>query len=305
MLNKPKPKEPSALAPPGTGSVNTSPIAPKSPRTPRTPFLHSRSPSLEANGDVLVKKRLVEQFYKMESHKGKPRADALGHAPAFSPLGQPVERTAEVARPERLTSKEIEDAIQRGNLPYVAPEAAIVCPENVAEAMINIDTAKDVDDLGRVVSILRSAAGALERKLAGFAFDGTFTLKGQLDKLSEYLRELQHTVDGLTSKVRGTTLDIKARYLKELEESGTKLENLKQLLDTLSTRLNNTRNSMADSKQVLTDTMAQKIKVLEYISARFDEYDQVNRLRRVRQLIVGLSVVVVAFCLFIAFRAVR
>lgn len=306
---RPKHGEASSLTPSLAPNSNTTSPAramhPKSPKTPRAAFLHSRSPSVEGEGgEVLLKKRLVEQFYRMDKTKQHSSTDISSFRQALLPPVGNTESTGVTSEARQFSAKENEDAFREGNLRYVPPDVEIVSAEKLAEKMVNIDTERNVDDLNGVITVVTNAADALDRRLAHLSTEVCSTLRSQLDQLGTYLASLQVTVDELAQKVQSTTVTVRGRYLGELQSSAQKLDNLQQLLDTLTQRLNAARDNMTSSKQVLSDKMGAKIELLEYILARFDEYDQVNRQRRVRQLIIALSVVVVAFCLYIAFTQV-
>lgn len=265
------------------------------PKSSRPLFLHSRLLSKDT-GNLPSKARLVEQFYNVDS------AQILrSHGDLAAVFRSSVEPNALPSgpAPNIFDEETLSDAFYNGQLIYNTLEAEVPNLSEVVESLMNIewiisnDSNSRMQSIEQAIELVSRSARELERSLAHRKIDMTNTSTYQLARLSTYLKELQLSVSKVQHDLANTTLHLKAQYREEMNASMNKLETLEQTLYMLSTRLDRAKKSMSTSKELLTDTMQQKLKTLEYISARFADYDQVNQQRRVRQLIVALVVLVV------------
>lgn len=278
---------------------------------PRSPILPLQG--LKPNGgEVLAKKRLVEQFYMPKSEtplKAQSYSDLVTAFRQGLPVGDSPAR--ELRQDELLQSPEITaregfvDLARNGKLEYQPIDKEILLPSKVTEMLLGVDDEENNDKvLDRVVLTLHSSAQALERRL-NTDTTNMDTPKTQLDLLDDYLNGLSEEVNRLHHELSESTHGLKSQFRLQLQVSVEKLEKLDELLKTLSGRLDNCRKRMLSSKEVMTETMADKIAMLEFVAKRFNEHDELVRQRRVAQMTVFLCIVilgVIALTLMKKFR---
>lgn len=283
----------------GQSSMTSSPISRPVfrglPKSPRPSFLHSRLSSKDIGG-LPTKARLVEQFYKSEP---APPQRAHGDSPAI------FRNTTYTSLPGLSQAISIEEplseAIQNGHLAYRPLDIEVADLHDVAEALICIDQTisaetLQIKNIEQVIEVVSRAATEVERGLARRKLDLSGSSVQQLAHLSNYLKELQDSVTKVQKELASTTLQLEEHYREEISNSMNMLETLDSTLYVLNARLERAKACIATSKAMLGATMGEKIEALEYISAKFAEYDQLNRHRRVQQLIVALVVVVMMIC---------
>lgn len=273
----------------GMGStIGSNAGAPKSPR----PFQHSRNPALH---ELLAKRRLVEQFY---THKGEgQRSVPQSYTDLVSVFRQGhanVSPTKDGDDPG-LVTENFGDIVKNGRMEYAPLDREISCPPSLADAMLNIDL-KRYADVDNVILVLDSTASALQR----CSFEKVELPQKELTKLSKHLGGLSGAVQTLQSELLDTVVKLRLQYRGDVQLSVSKLEKLEQTLDTLTYRLNESKKIMAANKDIMATDMADKIEVLDYVLKKFDEYDQLNRHNRVRQITAGFSVAVLLVCVYIA-----
>lgn len=277
------------LAVPQTPSAPTSPkkrtAYRHSPQTPQNGFQHSRSNSADRTVDQPIQKRLVEQFYKVDV-RDKPATDT-----------QRMFRFGSSLAADRSESPE---ASRGGCVAFQRFDTDIASPSETAEALINIDAAADAFDLAEVERLLDSAARTVARLL-----DTSSPLpssKKQFDHVDRYLDEVGRKVDHCRREMASDMRVTRDSYAARMEQTVEKIDRLRELLRTLSLRVDRAREAIASSKSVLSDDIARKVRVLEHVLQRFQEYEHVNRQRGVRQLIVGLTGGALLMCVYIACR---
>lgn len=283
----------------GQSSMNSSPISRPVfrglPKSPRPPFLHSRLSSKD-NGGLPTKARLVEQFYKSEP---APPQRSHGDSPAV------FRNATYISLPglgQAMSSEEpLSEAIQNGHLTYRPLEIEVADLHEIAEELICIDQtisteSLQIKNIEQVIEVVSRAAREVERGLARRKLDLSGSSVQQLAHLSNYLNELQESVRKVQNELASTTLQLEEHYQREISNSMNMLDTLDHTLYVLSARLERAKVSIATSKAMLGSTTVEKVAALEYISAKFAEYDQLNRHRRVQQLIVALVVVVMLIC---------
>lgn len=256
----------------------------------------SKSPApFRAKLEGLAKKRLVDQFYT-------PKDGGLSVPQSYTDLVSVFRQGLPAASPHKEEAKfdsmTFDEAVRNGRLEYTRFDLEITCPANLADAMLNVDSEwSEENELEGVILVLESTAVALERNLARKEFRNP----QQLSLLADYLANLLLSVHQLHSELSEFTLKLKSQYSSDLQVSVNKLERLEQSLEMLTTRLNESKAVMASTKHIMTEEMVGKIGILQYISGKFVEYDQVNRQNRVRQVTWGLSVLVLLVGIYIAF----
>lgn len=191
---------------------------------------------------------------------------------------------------------------EEGKLQYSPIDRDIQSPAKVAEILLGVD---DEDDdsrvIDRLVLALETSALALERKFEK-DLNVTCAPTEQLNMLSEYLSKLSEEVQTLHKELSETTLRLKSNFRLQLQVSMEKLDKLDELLKSLTGRLDDSRQRMQSSKVVMTEEMADKIAVLEYVAKRFNEHDQLVRQRRVTQLISFLCCIIGGLCIYVLAR---
>ena len=183
-----------------------------------------------------------------------------------------------------------------------------VCPEHVSETLTNINRSPSSCSLQPVVDAVDQTLQALWARIGRhFGAECDVHPAAQLLALLAHLNELQNNVKAMNLQLIDMTAEIKSRYLVEIQKSIQKLEHVDQLVRNLSLRLTAARETMARSRRELLENVAQKVAVLQEVSARFHEYDRRNRKWRFQQFIAALSVLVLAlattfvsFCWFSA-----
>lgn len=265
------------------------------PKSPRPSFIHSRLSSKD-NGGLPVKTRLVEQFYNSE-----PAQPQRSHGDLAAVFRNEVLGNQQSTGLDVFTEEALNDAIQKGKLSHQSVDREIADVHDIAETLINIDqtlSAKNlrIQNIEEVIEVVSRSARELERGLARSKLNLSGSSVQQLIHLSSYLEELQTLIRKVQNELASTTTQLEAQYREEMKASMGMLETLDQTLFVLNARLELARASMGRNKAVLGDTMGEKVAALEYISAKFAEYDQLNRYRKVQQLIVALVVVVTMVC---------
>lgn len=265
------------------------PIFRASPKSPIPSFLHSRLPSKD-KGDLPIKTRLVEQFYKTDQSQ-RPAASAFRSGDISTiPINTNTTRTP--------PQSNFDDAVRKGQLAFQPLDAEINAPTEILDSLMHFNAVyTDKSDLHlevveHAIDLVSRVGKELHRVLAAKEIDFDSMASHQLARLREYLQELQFSISKVHHDLSSTTTQLKAQYKDEMKASMDKLEHLELTLKMLGSRLDRARLSINSSKTLLQETMAEKLRVLEFILAKFTEYDQLNRQRRVRQLIVALVVAV-------------
>uniref|UniRef100_A0A0L0P531 Uncharacterized protein n=1 Tax=Candidozyma auris TaxID=498019 RepID=A0A0L0P531_CANAR len=283
---------------------NTS-VLPRSPTLPLQGLKHN-------GGEVLAKKRLVEQFYMPKSEtplKAQSYSDLVTAFRQGLPVGDSPARELRqdelLQSPEITAREEFVDLARNGKLEYQPIDKEIQLPSKVTEMLLGVDDEEDNNKvLDRVVLTLHSSAQALERRL-NTDTTNMDTPKTQLNLLDDYLNGLSEEVNRLHHELSESTHGLKSQFRLQLQVSVEKLEKLDELLKTLSGRLDDCRKRMLSSKEVMTETMADRIAMLEFVAKRFNEHDELVRQRRVAQMTVFLCIVilgVIALTLMKKFR---
>lgn len=285
----------------GQSSLASSPISRPIfralPKSPRPSFLHSKLPSKDT-GELPIKTRLVEQFYKTDQAQ-LPRPLA-GLSAVF--------RSGDVNTlpMKSLGQNNLDDVITKGQLAYRPLDADVPDASELLEALMHFDGVYDDENVlhlavvEHAIELVGRVGKELLRVLATRQIEPSTSASHQLSRLSEYLHEMQELISKVQHDLSSTTTQLKAQYHDEMKASMDKLENLELTLRMLSIRLDKAKRSIGHSKLLLQDAMAQKLTTLEFISVKFAEYDQLNRQRRVGQLIVALLVAVAVLVVYSA-----
>lgn len=275
--------------------VSRPPFGPAA-KSPRSAF-HSRLPSRDKS-DLPTKARLVEQFYKMD-----PNQALRSHGNLTSVFWSPLDANAPSALSGNAVSPEsVEEALHKGQLVHQPLESEVPNVEDVLESLLSIenqvagDFAQYMELMENATHLLTRLARELERGLAHRKAELSADSMRQIARLGSYLRLLQQSVSKVQLDLTNTTVHLKEQYSDEMKVSMSKLETLELTLSMLNARLETARHAISTNKAVLTGLMGEKLDTLEYISARFSEYDQLKRQQRVGQLITALVVVVVMVC---------
>lgn len=203
------------------------------------------------------------------------------------------------------------DKLKMEYLSLSPPDLHAICPENILAPLLSVDRAFTSTNLASAVDAVDQSLQVLwtrvnhnfdkgEASLAPEAEDPRLQPGAQLKELEIYLKELRNNVNALETELKGVTVDIKSRYLEEIQENILKLRDLERLIESLSLRLSTARKGMAHSRRQLKDTVAPKMELLEEVSKRFHEYDVRNRQRKGLQIVIALSL----FVLLVAMGAI-
>ena len=277
------------------------------PKLPRSPILPLQANQLSGN-EVLAKKRLVEQFYMPKSEpslKAQSYSDLVTAFRQGLPVGDSPGREYrqdDILQWLHETQESFMELAREGKVEYYPIDSDIQDPTKVTEMLLGVDEDEgNVEILDRLVLALESSALALERRFDKNS-DITRTPKEQLDMLTDYLRKLSREVEDLHQEISETTLRLKSHFRLQLQTSVQKLDKLDEMLKELTVRLDDSRKRMQNSKEVMTEDMAEKIAVLEFVAKRFNEYDQTVRQRRITQLTFFLCFVIVGVILYGLFQ---
>lgn len=269
------------------------PIFRASPKSPIPSFLHSRLPSKD-KGDLPIKTRLVEQFYKTDQSQ----------RPATSAFRSGDSTTIPANTTRTPPQSNFDDAVRKGQLAFQPLDAEIAAPTEILDSLVHFNAVyTDKSDLHlevveHAIDLVCRVGKELHRVLSTSKIDYDSMASHQLARVREYLRELQFSISKVHHDLSSATTQLKDQYKDEMRASMDKLENLELSLKMLGARLDRARLSINSSKTQLQETMADKLRVLEFILAKFTEYDQLNRQRRVQQLIVALMVAVAVVVLY-------
>lgn len=240
--------------------------------------------------------RLVEQFYKsdpVQPQRGQGDTSTVFHNDGLASLPKSGRAV--------YSEETLNEAIQNGQMAYRPLEIEVDDLQEVAEALVCIDQTISAENLTiqnieQVIEVVNRAGREVERSLARRKLDLSGSSVQQLAHLSNYLSELQESIRKVQHELATTTSQLEGQYKEEISDSMNMLETLDLTLFVLSSRLERAKKSMANSKAMLSATMGQKVAALEYIAAKFAEYDQENRHRKVQQTIIALVVVVMVVC---------
>ncbi|KAM9899782.1 hypothetical protein OXX59_004580 [Metschnikowia pulcherrima] len=265
-----------------------SPSRPGSARTPQTSAknnskTHSQSGSIDAesDGNASMKKRLVEQFYKMDA-KAKPvRApEPRGSAVFGGPLPEkfPVFADNSAGGSTKNSS---------GDLALLPFDSGTLSPNDCADLLLNISTEKTELELAEITRVVSEVASQLMRR--PLFTDPIPSGKHQLEAIESHLRSLQNSVTNLETELAAGIAGAKAQYHEQTRRSVAKVSQLRELLLLLASRVETAKTHMAESRELLETEIGAKIAVLERVAARFEQHDRHVRRRRVRQAVVVSS----------------
>lgn len=332
--------EPQAFSSPAGNILTPRRPPPRLPLHPRSSAGHSRAASADGY-EKPTPNRLVEQFYRGGIHSkqssntevsdinallsgSRLELDTLGDKTSSvfgTPAKNEMEKIHGLVSPSFVTPNRSpqfdfnandQGKPKVGYLSFVPVDPYSVCPENISSALVHVDRNASVTDMQPAIAAVEQTLQALWNCVTHRLDEFKPTSKHetheeevhpgtQLNALEQYLSELQGTVKSMHLELLGMTSNIKSRYLEEIQESMQKLNNLDRLVQNLSLRLGTARESMARNKRDLRENMALKLLLLDDVSNRFQEYDKLNRQRKGQQVIISLSIFVLAFAVGMVF----
>lgn len=287
----------------GTPPATAAPLAATSPRNrlglPRSPrFSHSRSQSSDSGA---IKTRFLEQVHR-QGLSSKSRGSLVDLASVFrqgansepaSEHPQHINQSGKISNGTEELS--FEDAVRSGRMAYRVYSEEV--PDtNQAEAVMKVNRRRDRKNLDEVVQVLEELTEALARQV-------TAPMRGssvwELRRLEQYLLHFSEDISRLNDDISAAIAAVKSQYSAEMRSSVDKLENLGLMLQKLQSRFEELRDRVQTCKDLMSNEMQKKIKLLQTISRRFAEHDQEARRLRVRQAIMMIFVVVVGFLAYV------
>lgn len=251
--------------------------------------------------NVLMKKRLVEQFYKMEGKA--PRALDAG----VGALGASLTDLNRESRPGsgggivNFSGSVIGSGIGSG----IGPEGVLVAPfdegvlatRDYASPLLSRSVSMEIE-LEKLAHVLTQAISVLERepRLTEPLPSG----RRQLARVQQHVHGVRQLVDVMTALLSETLSGAKKQYHEQTQRSVAKVTRLSGLLESLAERVDGAKSNMASSRDMLETQIAAKTAVLEHVAARFDAYDLANRHRRVRQGVAALAFLAAAAAVYMA-----
>lgn len=160
---------------------------------------------------------------------------------------------------------------------------------------MKVNRRRDKKNLDEVAQVLEELTEALARQVTAPMKDSSVW---ELRRLEQYLRHFSEDIARLNNDMTVAIKDVKSQYSAEMRASVDKLDNLGLVLQKLQARFEELRDRVQTCKDLMSNEMQRKIKLLHAISRRFAEHDQEARRLRVRQTIMMLFVVVVGFLAF-------
>lgn len=187
-----------------------------------------------------------------------------------------------------------------------------ICPEMLSVNLINVGQAGSSQNMEPAIDAVQETLRVLYSRIDQKFCGGEHYTKdlgeheavpgAQLEALQVNLDKLRHNVSALEADLIDMTTEVKILCLKEIQEGVQKLQQLDQQVLSLSLRLNAARESMAISRLEMVDKIGLKLKMMEEVSQRFQEYDRKNRQQKGQQLVWGLSIFVMTLaisCIFL------
>ncbi|OBA20685.1 hypothetical protein METBIDRAFT_12644 [Metschnikowia bicuspidata var. bicuspidata NRRL YB-4993] len=273
----------------GTASSNGSHEYPRSGADP------AASP---ATDNVLMQKRLVEQFYKMDAKITPPRAVFGGPLPDPRLADYPHDVPLRVSGNRGTAMPQTGSAASASAMALRPFDDGALAPTGCVDLLLNIDSRHVEYELGQASAMLAHGVASLE-PTPRFA-EPVPSGQQQLWELQQHLQGMQARVDEISAQLGKTVADAKTVYHEQTRRSMAKVAKLRGLLAGLAARVDAAKTKMASSRQLLDTHVADKIAVLELVSRRFEAYDLRVRQRRVRYLMVALALAALLLAAYMA-----